>query len=125
MPWKLDAVPRRVAKEHGQVFPRGVIHRDYQVPAMVGYPFMVAGILMHHHAGQRFAVTPQTVLATRFGAGDCASLLQLVLDPRIAALPTVFAGIPGVEMFDVPADVVATVEVYQPDHFVNGGTLVR
>jgi type II secretory ATPase GspE/PulE/Tfp pilus assembly ATPase PilB-like protein len=47
---------------------------------------------MHHHAGQRFAVALLAVLAARLGADDCASLLQLVLDPSIAALPVVFTG---------------------------------
>ena len=65
-----DAVEARfraflIAKEHRQVIPGGIVHRDDQVPAMAGDPFMVAGILMHHHAGQRFAVAPQTVLAAR------------------------------------------------------------
>ena len=40
-----DAVEARcraflIAKEHRQVIPGGIVHRDYPVPAMAGYPFL-------------------------------------------------------------------------------------
>ena len=76
--------------------------------------------LMHHHAGQRFTVAPQTVLAARLGSDDGSGLLQLVLDPGAAAQPVELTGVPSVEMFHVPVSVVATVEVYQLHHFVDG-----
>src|ERR1019366_6718433 len=64
-----------VAKEHREVLSRGIVHRHHQVPAMTDNPFMAAGILMHHHPRQRFAVALLAVSAASLGSDNRTGLL--------------------------------------------------
>ena len=85
---------------------------------------MVAAVLVQQHARPRRPLPPLAVLAATLRLGYRPGLLQLVLDPPVAALSAV-AAIPGVEMPHVPALVPGPIPVHQPHHLVHRRRPVR
>ena len=94
----------------------GVIYGYDQIPLHSQYPFVGARVLVQHPARLGRAGASLAVLASPRCLLYHTSLLQLVLDPGVAALAPV-ALVPSVEMLDVPARMSSTVALH-PRHYL-------